>query len=325
MTPPTSLAEFSSQWNYLNNHGFVYVTAGLARRPGQRCGFSWIQPTVSTMKKGLGFQDLYIHDRRRPLPDSDSDSAGDGLYPLILMPVDEAPSIVALADEIKAKRREGDTHVLRSASWRIDERMFELFVRCRKLPLNAQRFLIHQTDSDWYPGTFADTFPELERLTTDIATLPLDDLERHLKTLKDREKDRFQVFNVSIPADALSPWGIGVLLIVQLYFWLHLRWLAMHASAGDEAWHVPWILVYHGSVNRIVATCSSVILPPLTAAYVAWRAELMEKTAVEPSTALPAVGVLMVSLAIAALTSRSQLCNRTGSPSETIPGRGNAP
>ncbi len=109
-----------------------------ARKPEAVCGFCWIPCGVAEYTKEAGFdlQDILVPPRKNASRAADPSVSDGKLRPAVLVPTAEAQT-GGPTSERQRKRRKGDTHGFRSQSWRSGERMFEVLVRCRKLPLNT--------------------------------------------------------------------------------------------------------------------------------------------------------------------------------------------
>ena len=151
-------------------------------------------------------------------------------------------------------------------------------------------------DALWREASFAGSFPELDRVTTHIAGLPLSKLQDHLRQELQRTGERFGVFGLSVPSSAVSTWGPVLIAILQLYFMLHLRRFNQAASSQREVFSFPWLGLYDDRISHWVMLLSAVLLPAGAVLYLtawAWPTTLQS---------ILAAALAVLSVAIAALT-----------------------
>lgn len=127
------------------------------------------------------------------------------------------------------------------------------------LPLDAQKPLNRMLDQEWPSGRFESSFADLAEVTKDYTGIELRTVERVLFNELSRES-RFNLIGVNFPAAAAAPWGVPLLLVVQIYFLIHL--IRFDLSDPDQP-NVPWIGLYRSRLARIVFALSSVILVPV--------------------------------------------------------------
>lgn len=118
---------------------------------------------------------------------------------------------------------------------------------------------------------FEEIFPELNQLSTDFDTLSLDKLETILRKERDRRRDSFTAFGIKIPNEAISIWGPLTIVIIQLYFALHLSSFLNGRNAPEMSVIVPWIGLYNEPISFIVTFLSSSIFPVIVILYLGVR------------------------------------------------------
>ncbi|MCH9026337.1 MAG: hypothetical protein IIA05_04360 [Proteobacteria bacterium] len=109
-------------------------------------------------------------------------------------------------------------------------------------------------------GSFAEAFRELDGFTSEIGDVRLDSVARVLENERKRTSESFQAFGLKVPAAELYRWGSPLLVVIQLYFLLHLNALTS-AVAASERRSVPWIGIYNNRLSRTVTVTSAVMLP----------------------------------------------------------------
>jgi hypothetical protein len=65
--------------------------------------------------------------------------------------------------------------------------------------------------------------------------------------------------------------GAVIIVLIQLYFWLHLRELSLRANPDDAALTtVAWIGLYPGIYSGVISILTVCILPVAVIAYGIW-------------------------------------------------------
>lgn len=109
-------------------------------------------------------------------------------------------------------------------------------------------------------GSFAEAFRELDGFTSEIGDVRLDSVARVLENERKRTSESFQAFGLKVPAAELYRWGSPLLVVIQLYFLLHLNALTS-AVAASERRSAPWIGIYNNRLSQTVTVTSAVMLP----------------------------------------------------------------
>jgi hypothetical protein len=122
---------------------------------------------------------------------------------------------------------------------------------------------------NWRSGRFQETFPDLEALTSNYDTIPLQDVERVLLAERLRGGQQIEFVGTKIPAQAVSNIGFLMIAVVQVYFLLHLRNFQRKVGYADPALEVAWIALYPDRLSHAVVTVSLCVPPAVIA--VLWR------------------------------------------------------
>ena len=119
-------------------------------------------------------------------------------------------------------------------------------------------------------GEFSRAFPDANDLARHLTALPLEELQTFFLSEKNRSGEKLELPGVKIPSEAVTSWGVFVLLIVACYFYVTFRDFCSRAQRRDKAWDIPWIGISADIGSRIVFLTSIAVLP-LTVGYLAWR------------------------------------------------------
>jgi hypothetical protein len=112
---------------------------------------------------------------------------------------------------------------------------------------------------------FPDAFADLTRVARGLESLTLHDLRAYVERMTEESGTDVEIFGARLPVDILVEWGIPVLVIMQLYFWLHLTRFFASGRPSREVASFPWIACYPQLLARAVTLCS-VALAPIAAA-----------------------------------------------------------
>lgn len=112
---------------------------------------------------------------------------------------------------------------------------------------------------------FSDAFPDLTRISKGLGTLTLDGLRGYTERMAEEGGTDVEILGAKLPVDIFVRWGIPLLLIMQVYFWLHVRRYANDAGSFPADARYPWIALYSDTASRWVTRCS-LLLAPLAAA-----------------------------------------------------------
>jgi len=135
-------------------------------------------------------------------------------------------------------------------------------VESHSLQTSLRRWLAEEFHLPGAGTKFEETFRELDEITKDYQTLPFENAERIFKGELDRAGERVEFAGLRFPVDQISTWGGLIILVTQIYFWLHLR-------AFDRAFRkekgvrpaVAWIALYPDRVARVVSITTVSVIP----------------------------------------------------------------
>ncbi len=234
---PQTLKEFETLWNGL---GSVSATVTFAlEQPIGRVAIGVTDESLDT---------LYVADK----PDIDWPGAALRLEPM--------------TEYMKAWWRDITEHELRPEYQYIGHTPWgEIFVPVLvdQFQLNTLSAFIDYYNTPWGPGSFARNFPELSALTIDISDYNFDKLKSILERESSKAQDDIELFGLTIPAVVIAKWGSLIIVIVQLYFILHLRALRQQTGPTRDLTLAPWIGVYPDMLSRMTTAVSACLLPPL--------------------------------------------------------------
>jgi hypothetical protein len=98
------------------------------------------------------------------------------------------------------------------------------------------------------------------------------DVQRLLQSEMQRERstEKIEFLGLKFPERDLATWGALIILVIQLYFWIHLRELSSRASRDDFSSQVAWIGLYKGIYARATTCLTACILPLGVIAFGMW-------------------------------------------------------
>jgi len=108
-------------------------------------------------------------------------------------------------------------------------------------------------------GPFDDVFADLVSMSRGLESLSFDDLGNYLRRLRDEDSGTVSILGVELPGASVSSWGIGLLAVLQVYFFLHLLRASKLGISRVAAHHFPWVGVYQNNTERammFIATCA---------------------------------------------------------------------
>jgi hypothetical protein len=111
---------------------------------------------------------------------------------------------------------------------------------------------------------FTEVFRDLSEVSKGLEGLKLTDLRVHVGELAKQRGTDIEVLGAKLPVDVLRGWGPSLLLIVQVYFVLHLRIFRRRHSWQANSETFPWIALYPDAYSRGVTMLSCVIAPVAT-------------------------------------------------------------
>src|SRR5882724_1690093 len=112
---------------------------------------------------------------------------------------------------------------------------------------------------------FDKDFAELNKVTAPYMLLPLDRAALVLDAEVQRSGERVQLIGLTLPLRTLSLTAAGIIMLVQLYLFLHLQQFQSPASDTER---IAWVALYDNVFARLVTLATGVLLPITTCIYV---------------------------------------------------------
>jgi hypothetical protein len=125
----------------------------------------------------------------------------------------------------------------------------------------------------WIPGSFRTAFPDLFRRRGAEADKPATRLASTLeKELQDsRESAYFELAGFKIRQSLLNSVGLGIVIALQLYLWLHLRGFRKLGDQVLKGRIFPWLAFYPDCLSRLVAGLLIGLVPLVPIGYIGVR------------------------------------------------------
>ncbi|MEX0803199.1 MAG: hypothetical protein WD688_07775 [Candidatus Binatia bacterium] len=110
---------------------------------------------------------------------------------------------------------------------------------------------------------FEKSFPELNEVTRHYQKLEMTNVNSVLQAELERAGERIEFLGLRVPEREISTWGAFIIIVIQYYFWLHLRVLHLRLSTNknDSAFNVAWIGLYTDWWAVLVLLISVSVLP----------------------------------------------------------------
>jgi hypothetical protein len=142
------------------------------------------------------------------------------------------------------------------------DKVLILFASTQETQFSGQRALLKGYEGKYDVGQFKQTFPELYTITKDFSGILLEDLDPILATFSQRSEDQVELFGAKLPIPAIINWGIPILFVLMLYYYLHLKnLLTVLPASGTLPSEVAWVGSYKGWLSKALTTGSIVVLP----------------------------------------------------------------
>jgi hypothetical protein len=135
------------------------------------------------------------------------------------------------------------------------------------LPTNLRIWLAEEFNFPTVSGKFEETFPELNEITKHYQKLELNDANQILGAELQRTGERIEFLGLKFPESFISTWGAVILLIIQLYFWLHLRTFYEYLASSETGIDVAWIGIYSDFWSRVISLITVSLLPVVIVGY----------------------------------------------------------
>jgi len=131
------------------------------------------------------------------------------------------------------------------------------------VPVNLQVWLAEHFKFSAVGKKFEETFPELYDYIKSNPRMGFDDVSRLLQSDLQRERstEKIEFLGLKFPERDLATWGSLIIVIIQLYFWLHLRSLGSRLVTHDTCTKIAWIGLYPDIYARIVSFLTASMLP----------------------------------------------------------------
>ncbi len=144
-------------------------------------------------------------------------------------------------------------------------------VRHQQLPTDLRVWLAEEFKFSTAGGKFEEQFSELNEVTKYIQKLELSNVNQVLTAELQRSGERMELLGMKLPERILSTWGTVVIVIIQLYFWLHLRAFRSRWTPNDPGLNLAWVGLYTDFWARIVLFISLFVLPLGVTAYLVYQ------------------------------------------------------
>jgi hypothetical protein len=141
---------------------------------------------------------------------------------------------------------------------RISVRPF--FVRTEIIANNPQ-YVLRNVD-------FGAAFPELSRATSGITDLSLDHLQKLFQNQESAAKENFEAFGLKFPAEATKRWAVFLIIVIQLYFWVHFR---EYIRIGQPECGTAWIGIYKQWPARALSLITLIVVPVAVTAFLSYQ------------------------------------------------------
>lgn len=162
--------------------------------------------------------------------------------------------------EIKYKFEKHEKHPFLSMS---------IPVKLKLVTNDYQKQIVKKLNLNWPSGKFEESFSDLSFSSKGKESLTLRQLENQLQKEASGNEQEVQLFGASVPLSLIRVWGPLFLLILQVYFMLHIQNFARNIKNTQEAFKVPWVVMYRDVGSRLVSFVSIAVLPTISGLVVA--------------------------------------------------------
>ena len=118
-------------------------------------------------------------------------------------------------------------------------------------------------------GDFSQSFPDVADLAKHLEILSIKDLETFFHKEMARSGQTIELPAVKLPGEAVTSWGIVILVAIEAYFFAIFREFCCRVTPGDKAWTVPWLGISRDIVSKVTFSISMLIVLG-TVGYLAW-------------------------------------------------------
>jgi hypothetical protein len=248
---PRSLVEFRDWWNQWKEGVVVHVPD--LNHPGSCTSAVLHQSTDLGVLKGHDpFERLDCKIEVRAMyPDSKQEAVPTWEYHS-----DWADRIVLLIFRVPFAPKGADRSRVKSGD--------DLFIQTNysaKSVRISQSVLRQGLYSDWPPGDYNTSFPDLAAASQGFEQEPLSSVVQRIRDIQNKGDVPLEFFGFKIPGAEAGKWGLVLLLATQFYFWIHLHELSNRIRPTDAGWNVAWIGMYSSKISVIATLVSSCALP----------------------------------------------------------------
>jgi len=142
-------------------------------------------------------------------------------------------------------------------------------VKLKLITSDYQKQIVKKLDLNWPSGKFEESFSDLSFSSKGKESLTLRQLENQLQKEASGNEQEVQLFGASVPLSLIRVWGPLFLLILQVYLMLHIQNFTRNINNTQEAFKVPWVVMYRDVGSRLVSLISIAILPTISGLVVA--------------------------------------------------------
>lgn len=140
------------------------------------------------------------------------------------------------------------------------------------VPVNLRVWLAEHFKFSAAGRKFEETFPELHDFIKMNPKMEFGEVSRLLQSELQRERssEKIEFLGLRFPERDLATWGAVIIVVIQLYFWLHLSVLSVRLTPGDDCMKVAWVGLYPNISARSVSLLTASILPAAVIVYGIW-------------------------------------------------------
>lgn len=148
--------------------------------------------------------------------------------------------------------------------------MFEIPVlESRVIPFDYRALLIKELPQyNWLHADFKDAFYELDQAIGSRQNLDFENIKQILRTNERNSKESFQAFGVTFPIETATRWGVFLILVIQLYFWVHLKEYRKRIYRESD---IAWIGSYTSGDAKLLFCLTALLVPLGVVVFVSYR------------------------------------------------------
>lgn len=261
---PATLEEFKNIWDFLHRDRFVYVFERI----------KWNESQLAYVERDNNTGNLLSIERVATVSPTNSitthNGHSGGLQELGVLPISSQDfEVLGLCCSPGAR------HYYYSGEFRLgeDNRIMELIVpvESRKFRLNGQSLINEKFGFSLRSGDFSTTFRELDIATENIKELAISKVLEQLKAEKERIGGGLEILGAKLPAIAVRNIGLTLLVVVLLYFLLHLNQFNTIRAPRYELGFFPWVALYPAKMALVATAMTLVALPAMTGIFLVFN------------------------------------------------------